>query len=106
MSFHCDDPEAGYAEIAAEQGDTLPTSRQIDTAARALAQATWGALGGGFMVYDRRDLTGGAWYSAGSRPQLGPHSLVVQVPSWSVSIEGARAEIVIALGGCGTWEIE
>lgn len=60
----------------------------LDTAAQALSDASWGDLGGGTLVFGD-DWSGGAWYSAGSRPTLGQGDIRVIVPSRSISVREA-----------------
>lgn len=53
------------------------TDEQITEAATALARMVGQ---GGRVVYDRRDLSGGTWYSDDSRPALSEHEITVTVP--------------------------
>jgi len=73
------------------------TSVAIDTAAQAVSNASWGRLGGGFLVYDDT-LTGGAWYSNGSRPDT-RGCIVIIVPSGSVSYDDARHLVLASIPG-------
>jgi hypothetical protein len=72
---------------------TAITSEAIEAAAAAVSDGSWGSLGGGFLVFGADDLSGGAWYSAGSRPDV-RGCVTITVPSGSVSVEQAR-EIVL-----------
>lgn len=69
--------------------ETKYTETQIDEAATAIHEASWGGLGGGFLVFDAHSLTGGAYYSRGSRPDLNG-CIAVDIPSASQTIDEAR----------------
>lgn len=73
-----------------------PTDEQIHTAAQRLSDASHGALGGGMMVFGAEDLSGGAWYSAGSRPDVSG-CVVLRVPSRLVDAEEAERIVRMAL---------
>lgn len=73
------------------------TDAAIDTAARKLSAGSWGSLGGGFLLFDADDLSGGAWYSHGSRPTTAG-CIKVPVPSRSVSFAEAKEIVLAALG--------
>ncbi len=61
----------------------------IDTAAQQLADASWGSLGGGFLVFGQ-DWNGGAWYKRGSRPTLAAGEITIPVPSRSITVAEAK----------------
>lgn len=62
----------------------VPTDAQIKEAAESLAA---GVGEGGFRVY-RPDLTGGAWYSDGSRPHICSDEVVLRAPR--AGVKGSR----------------
>ncbi len=71
------------------------TTSSIDTAAQQLSDASWGNLGGGFLVFNRADWGGGAWYKRGSRPKLGNLAGCITVPVPSRSITVAEAKTIL-----------
>lgn len=72
------------------------TKEQVYGAAQAISEASRGRLGGGFMLFDGHDMSGGAWYSAGSRPDMGG-CIRVSVSSGSVTIDEARKIVLEVL---------
>ena len=66
-----------------------PTEQQITAAAQRLRDASWGRLGGGVMVFAAADLSGGAWYSATSRPRHDQSCIAIPVPSRSITQQTA-----------------
>ena len=79
------------------------TSVAIDAAAQAVSNASWGRLGGGFLVYDEA-LSGGAWYSNSSRPNT-RGCIVIIVPTHCVSYDDARHLVLASIPGT-EWEDE